>query len=181
MSRFSNYVITSLVVPHTDPEVKEWLFQSYRAETFLLLLYNTEYMRVTDSRDKILSVPEYQQNLTFSYSLSLRIHGALLLQAGSTIQQSEKKIFLLIMRFIDNGTFLCSLLIMYVSLSLSPHQRQDEVRWEFIWAMDYTKRSFQADLSQGLFSSVVCVTSPAQNTVSVQTQLPYRSTCQHLK
>lgn len=125
-------------------------------------------MKVTDSRDKILSVPEYQQDLTFSYSLSLRIHGALLLQAGSTIQ-SEKKIFLLIMRFIDNGTFLCSLLIMHVSLSLSLHQRQDDVRWEFMWAMDYTKRSFQADLSQGLFSSVACVTSPAQNTVSIQT------------
>lgn len=76
--------------------------------------------------DKILSVPECQQNLTFSYTLSLRVHGALLLQPGSTIQQSEKKFLLLLMRFIDNGTFLCSLLII-VCLIIS--KSSSKTRW----------------------------------------------------
>lgn len=48
--------------------------------------------------------------------------------------------------------------------------------------MDHTtKKSFQAKQSQGLFSSVAYVTSPAQNILPVQTQLNYGCTSQHLK
>lgn len=126
--------------------------------------------RVADSRHDFFS-SWMSTKSDFSYSLSLRVHGALLLQAGSTMQQSENKCLLLLMRFIDKGTFLCSLLII-ICFIIS--ESSSKTRWSVVGVYlsygSYNKKIFSGKAkSRSFLLSCICYFSSTKHTSCTDT------------